>query len=311
MDQETQKIINLVQSKAIKNTNDWVENLSERKKEEVELHDKLRDMNFRKNAEDKDVNTYFSNTKMVDGFDKDGNSLFTNNELWFDDNYLLENSISGLSDTYFNNLISESSKNKIVLDMACGFGRESLISAKSGARLVVGIDLSPKSVEEATLMAKNSNLENVIFAVADCENLFFEDETFDCVVCARMLHHIKFEKVMKELNRVLKPGGKIICIEALGINPLLSLYRKLTPAQRTHWETANILTFKHIGMARKYFSVENIKYWHLLSPLAKFSKKLLPLLNFLDQKLLTRIPIFNRLSWTFTFQLRKVNSLPK
>ena len=56
MDQETQKIINLVQSKAIKNTNDWVENLSERKKEEVELHDKLRDMNFRKNAEDKDVN---------------------------------------------------------------------------------------------------------------------------------------------------------------------------------------------------------------------------------------------------------------
>ena len=33
--QETQEIINLVQSKAVKNTNDWVENLSDRKKEEV------------------------------------------------------------------------------------------------------------------------------------------------------------------------------------------------------------------------------------------------------------------------------------
>ena len=114
---------------------------------------------------------------------------------------------------------------------------------------------------------------------------------------------------MRELNRVLKPNGKIICIEALGINPILNLYRRLTPAQRTHWETANILTFKHIDIARKYFVVKNIKYWHLLSPLAKFSKKLLSLLNFLDEKLLTKIPLFNRLSWTFTFELHKAESI--
>ena len=305
--QEIEKVRDLIKFKSVKNTDKWVDELSVRKKEEVELHDKLRDMNFRKNASEEDVNTHFSNTKMVDGFDKDGNSLFTNNDLWFNDEYLLKNSISGLSDTYFNNLISESSREKIVLDMACGFGRESIIAAKSNAKLVVGIDLSPRSVKEASLLANRNDLDNILFSVADCEDLFFEDETFDCVICARMLHHIKFEKVMRELNRVLKPNGKIICIEALGIN--LNLYRRLTPAQRTHWETANILTFKHIDIARKYFVVKNIKYWHLLSPLAKFSKKLLSLLNFLDEKLLTKIPLFNRLSWTFTFELHKAESI--
>ena len=79
----------------------------------------------------------------------------------------------------------------------------------------------------------------------------------------------------------------------------------MTPAQRTHWETANILTFKHIKIAKKYFNVANTQYWHMLSPIAKFVKKLLPILNFLDKYLFTKIPILNKLAWTFTFELKK------
>jgi len=308
LDNKIDNLKELIRKNSISDSKDWFNGLEDRKKEEIELHDKLRDMSFRKGASEEDIKKYFSNTKMLDGFDLEGNSLFTENQIWFDDDYLLNNSISGLSDTYFNNLISEVSKGSVVLDMASGFGRESIIAAKSNANFVVGVDLSPKSVEEANLLARNNNLENVVFTVADCENLFFEDNTFDFVICARMLHHIQFEPVMKEVNRVLKEGGRAICIEALGINPILNLYRRLTPAQRTHWETANILTFKHINIAKQYFDVENIKYWHILSPIAKFSKKLLPFVNFIDRSILTRIPIFNRLAWTFTFELRK-NSL--
>lgn len=302
---EIENIKNLIKSNTVSDVDGWFQGLENRKKEEILLHDKLRNMDFRKEASKEEVKKYFSNTKMLDGLDNKNDSLFLNNQMWFDNSYLVKNSISGLSDVYFNNLILDGSKDKVVLDMACGFGRESIIAAKSNAKLVVGIDLSPKSVEEGNLLAKTNNLENVIFSVADCENLFFEDETFDFVICARMLHHIEFEPVMKELQRVLKKGGKVICIEALGINPILNLYRRLTPAQRTHWETANILTFKHIKIAKKYFDVENIQYWHLLSPLAKFSRKLLPFLNTLDSKVLTKVPIFNRLAWTFTFELKK------
>ena len=87
----------------------------------------------------------------------------------------MKNSISGLSDVYFNELISKNSKGNIVLDMACGFGRESIIAAKSEAELVVGIDLSPISVKEGNELAQKNNLKNIIFSVADCENLFFDE----------------------------------------------------------------------------------------------------------------------------------------
>ncbi len=302
-----EKIIQSVKENSISNNDDWFKNLEPRKKEEVILHDKLRDMDFRKKISKKDAKKYFSNIKILDGINDSEDSLFSNNQRWFDDSYLIKNSISGLSESYFNNLIKNNSKDKLVLDMACGFGRESITAAISDAKLVVGIDLSPNSVKEGNELANKNNLNNVIFSVADCENLYFDNDSFDTIICARMLHHIEFETVMKELFRVLKKGGKVICIEALGINPILNLYRRKTPEQRTHWETANILTFKHLKIANKYFKVENIQYWHFLSPLAKFSKILLPIFNFLDSKIFSKIPFLNRLAWIFTFELKKEN----
>jgi len=304
----TEKIIQSIKDHSITNSDEWFANLEKRKQEEVLLHDKLRDMDFRKKISKEDKKKFFSNTRLVNGLDDSEDSLFMNNQKWFNNEYLLKNSISGLSEAYFNELISENSKGNILLDMACGFGRESIIAAKSEAELVVGIDLSPVSVKEGNELALKNNLNNIIFSVADCENLFFDDDTFDTIICARMLHHIEFETVMKELQRVLKKDGRVICIEALGINPLLNFYRKVTPEQRTHWETANILTFKHIKVAQKYFKVQNIKYWHFLSPLAKFSRVLLPIFNFLDSNLFSKIPFLNRLAWTFTFELKKENS---
>jgi ubiquinone/menaquinone biosynthesis C-methylase UbiE len=304
----TEKIIQSIKDHSITNSDEWFANLEERKQEEVLLHDKLRDMDFRKKISKEDKKKFFSNTRLVNGLDDSEDSLFMNNQKWFNNEYLLKNSISGLSESYFNELISENSKGNIVLDMACGFGRESIIAAKSKAELVVGIDLSPVSVKEGNELALKNNLNNIIFSVADCENLYFDDDTFDTIICARMLHHIEFETVMKELQRVLKKDGRVICIEALGINPLLNFYRKVTPEQRTHWETANILTFKHIKVAQKYFKVQNIKYWHFLSPLAKFSRVLLPIFNFLDSNFFSNIHFLKRLAWTFTFELKKENS---
>ena len=299
------KLIDTIKRHSIENEDEWYRDLESRKKEEIDLHNKLRDMQFRKHASQQEIKKYFSNTKMLDGYSQNEESLLTNNQLYFEEDYLLKNSISGLSDQYFNNLIKSVAKGSVILDLACGFGRESIIAAKNSAKFVVGIDLSPLSVKEANSLAEKNNLNNAIFAVGDCEKLYFEDNTFDYVICARMLHHVKFEKVIREVYRVLKSGGEAICIEALGINPVINYYRQITPAQRTHWEKSNILTHRHIKIARKYFNVKNIKYWHILSPLAKFSRIMLPVFNFIDRILLTKIPYFNRLSWTFTFHLKK------
>lgn len=308
MSNNIKNIRDLIIENLVVNKDKWFNSLEDRKKEEALLHDKLRDSDFKKNASSEEIKKYFSNTKIIDGFNTDGDTLFSNNQLYFDREYLIKNSISGLSDIYFNNRIAEISKDSLILDMASGYGRESIIAAKNNAKLVVGIDLSCNSVDEANKLAKNNDLQNVVFSVADCEKLYFEDNTFDYVICARMLHHVKFEETIKEAYRVLKDNGRVICIEALGINPLLNMYRRSTPAQRTHWETSNILTFKHIKIAKKYFRIGPIQFWHILSPLAKFSKYILPIANFLDKYLLTKIPFFNRLSWIFTFELIKKNN---
>ena len=48
-----------------------------------------------------------------------------------------------------------------------------------------------------------------------------------------MLHHLDLSKCMLELNRLLRINGSIVFMEPLGTNPLINLYRKLTPNSRT------------------------------------------------------------------------------
>jgi SAM-dependent methyltransferase len=119
-----------------------------------------------------------------------------------------------------------------------------------------------------------------------------------------MLHHINLNKGFPEMKRILKPGGKILAIEALDYNPLIKLYRKLTPNMRTEWEKSHILSLSDINLAKKYFLLDKINFWHIFSYLGFFSKKLLPVLNFID-KILTKVPYVQLMSWIFTFELKK------
>lgn len=46
------------------------------------------------------------------------------------------------------------------------------------------------------------------------------------------------------LRRILKPNGVILAVEALDYNPMIKLYRIMTPEMRTEWEKAHILSYK-------------------------------------------------------------------
>jgi ubiquinone/menaquinone biosynthesis C-methylase UbiE len=97
----------------------------------------------------------------------------------------------------------------------------------------------------------------------DGENMSFADNTFDIAVEYGVLHHVDLRKAMSELSRVLKPEGEMICVEALRHNPLIHLYRKMTPHLRTEWEVEHILSVKDIGVIREYFQEVNINFFHL------------------------------------------------
>ena len=77
---------------------------------------------------------------------------------------------------------------------------------------------------------------NPQFIQMDAHDLKFEDETFDMVFGAAILHHLNIVPALDEICRVLKPNGKILFTEPLDMNPVGKLVRALTKKARTEDE---------------------------------------------------------------------------
>jgi 2-polyprenyl-3-methyl-5-hydroxy-6-metoxy-1,4-benzoquinol methylase len=98
---------------------------------------------------------------------------------------------------------------KRLLDVGCGLGNDLARFAKGGAH-VTGVDLAPKAVE----LARNNFLQRGLtghFELMNGEALTFPDASFDVVYCHTVLHFTPDPRQMvREIHRVLKPGGKAI-----------------------------------------------------------------------------------------------------
>ena len=95
-------------------------------------------------------------------------------------------------------------KENLILDLACGAGRDYFKDYGT----VVGVDLSFKPLE----IAKN---RYDVVVQGGVEKLPFADGTFDYVTSSDFFGHVRDEdkdKIMKEIRRVLKPGGKTLHI---------------------------------------------------------------------------------------------------
>ncbi|WP_068113651.1 class I SAM-dependent methyltransferase [Tropicimonas marinistellae] len=71
------------------------------------------------------------------------------------------------------------------------------------------------------------------FLLMDAQDLAFPDGSFDIVFGAAILHHLDFERSVREIRRVLKPNGIMFFVEPLAINPVGKVVRFLTPRART------------------------------------------------------------------------------
>ncbi len=95
-----------------------------------------------------------------------------------------------------------------VLDVACGTGVVAVTAACRGAR-VSGLDLAPELIERARKNAEIAGVE-IDFVEGDAEALPYPDASFDVVLS--QFGHIFAPRpavVVKEMLRVLKPGGRI------------------------------------------------------------------------------------------------------
>jgi ubiquinone/menaquinone biosynthesis C-methylase UbiE len=94
-----------------------------------------------------------------------------------------------------------------VLEIGCGLGTDGAQFAKAGADYT-GVDLTEAAVDLARKRFELFDLSGK-FQTADAENLDFADESFDVVYSHGVLHHTpETEKAIKEIHRVLRPGGR-------------------------------------------------------------------------------------------------------
>lgn len=104
-----------------------------------------------------------------------------------------------------------------VLDIGCGTG-SLVIAAKRrvGERgTVIGIDASAQMLARARKKAKKAGVE-IEFRNEIAEALSFQDAHFDVVLSTVMLHHLPEEarkKCVREVRRVLKPGGRLLAVD--------------------------------------------------------------------------------------------------
>jgi ubiquinone/menaquinone biosynthesis C-methylase UbiE len=103
-----------------------------------------------------------------------------------------------------------------LLDVGCGPGN---ITADLAGRLnegsVVGVDLSEEVIGMAATQYANEGHPNLSFEVADVYELRFADGTFDVVYAHQVLQHLsKPVEALREMRRVLKPGGTLAARDA-------------------------------------------------------------------------------------------------
>lgn len=136
----------------------------------------------------------------------------TNTEMEFTGERLIPNKApNSIFQEHINryHFASKLTKNKVVLDVACGTGYGSDYLIKNGAKKIVGLDISGEAINYAKDNYKNSNLT---FIVGDSTKLPFENEEFDAIVSFETIEHIKeYNKFLDECERVLKKGGIFIC----------------------------------------------------------------------------------------------------
>ena len=200
----------------------------------------------------------------------------------------------------FFDYLKINSINSNILDYGCGIGQSLQEVVKFNPKKIFGIDISEVSIQKAkdTIQKSNSNVE---LLVDNCEKTKFNDSTFDIIYGSGILHHLDISLCLKEMHRILKPGGRFLFIEPLGTNPMINFYRKLTPNSRSKDE--HPLINDDFELIKNNFNKLQIKYYGFFTviffpfyttPKKSFNFKILKKID----QFLFKFDIFKKFAWS-------------
>ncbi|MBQ0767948.1 MAG: bifunctional demethylmenaquinone methyltransferase/2-methoxy-6-polyprenyl-1,4-benzoquinol methylase UbiE [Bizionia sp.] len=150
--------------------------------------------------------------------------------------------------------IVKDSHPKTILDIATGTGDLAINLAETNADKIVGLDISRGMLDVGIEKIKKKNLDSKIeMILGDSENMPFADNTFDAITVAFGVRNFEnLDNGLKEILRVLKPGGTFVILET-------SMPTKAPYKQGYNFYSKNILpligkTFSKDKSAYKYLS---------------------------------------------------------
>jgi SAM-dependent methyltransferase len=175
--------------------------------------------------------------------------------------------VNRASNAYFQRIIDAAPPGARVLEIGCGDGAYAALYAASRGLSVTAVDVSAVAIEHAHAEAERRGLAGRIeFAIMNAEELDLDTRSFELVCGLGVLHHLDFQRALREASRVSTTDGVAVFVEPLAHNPVLRLYRRLTPAQRTVDELP--LSTKDLEALQRHFAKTQIDYFHLLTMLA-------------------------------------------
>jgi ubiquinone/menaquinone biosynthesis C-methylase UbiE len=114
-------------------------------------------------------------------------------------------------------------RNALILDLGGNTAGEAVQLISEGYTIIVA-DINEQALRVADVRCKKFGLQPPFFLGSDAHELALQDETIDQVIIFEALHHIEdYATSLKELYRVLKPGGKIFLYEPHALNPIRRL----------------------------------------------------------------------------------------
>lgn len=156
--------------------------------------------------------------------------------------------------------IADSAKPLTVLDVACGTGDFTIEIARKAAEgsSIIGIDLSEGMMKVGREKLKAAGIDATL-EYGDCEALTYPGSSFDRVSVGfgvRNFEHLEIG--LKEMYRVLKPGGKLVILElSVPSNPVIRwcyklYFLKILPAIGG-WVSGNRGAYKYLPASVLHF----------------------------------------------------------
>ena len=191
-----------------------------------------------------------------------------------------------------------------VLELGCGTGFLTRELAVAGAQ-VTAIDISPELLEAAR---SNCSAANVTFEVQNAYALSYPDESFDLVVGSSILHHLDIGEALRQIYRVLRPGGRMCFTEPNMLNPQIAVQKNVPSIKKRLGDSPDETAFVRWPLRRQLerigFRDVQIEPFDFLHP--KTPSRWIPTVQNLANRL-ERLPLLREIAGSLHIRAVKMN----